>query len=267
MSAMTRQAGSGRESIEILGSGARDEQRESDTDSQPRAIPGRSDRAVGAKMLGTIRSGGWAMNDDAPTRPSEARATGQGDLEQHVREVDEAAPGVAPIVDAAVRDPAGEAASDVLQDVGDPLDVVMDQRAAMARAVELRDDESRSADERTRGAGVVERLAEARHVAKMALAERRRDNPKEGAWIDAEVGAQSLARRDDADPADLRARGAPAAAGDSSGRDEPAAWQGSADRVGPETGLETTSSSPRTTDELTSGPGLAGGTGGAGSQN
>jgi hypothetical protein len=207
------------------------------------------------------------MNDDVPRRPSQAGTTGGSDLEQHVREVDQAAPGVAPIVDAAVRDPAGETASDVLKDVQDPLDVVMDQRAAMARAVELRDDESLSADERERWAGVVERLAEARHVAKTALAERRRDNPREGAWIDAEVGAQSLARSDDRDPEDRQARGAPAAAGDSSGRDEPAAWQASAGRVGPETGIETTASSPRTTDQLTSGPGLAGGTGGAGSQN
>jgi hypothetical protein len=191
----------------------------------------------------------------------------RADRDTRVREVESAAPGVASIVEAAIRDPDAALRGDVLEGVDDPMDVVMDQRAAMARAVELRDDESLSPDERATWAGVVERLANARHVAKNALAERRRENPDEDTWMDAEFQSEVLARQDDDDPADLAARGAPAAPGQHSGRGEPAAWQDAHDRVGPEAGVGTTPSGPRATDQLTSGTGRAGGTGGAGSQN
>ncbi len=190
----------------------------------------------------------------------------RGDRETRVREVESAAPGVASIVEAAVRRPDSRGPDDVLMDVEDPMDVVSDQRAAMARAVELRDDEGLSPDERATWAAVVERLADARHAAKTMLAERRRENPDEDTWMDAAFQSEVLARRDDRDPDDLSARGAPAAPG-RSGRGEPAPWQDAHDRVGPETGPGTTASGPRTTDQLTSGTGRAGGTGGAGSQN
>lgn len=81
--------------------------------------------------------------------------------------------------------------------------------------------------------------------------------------MDAEFQSEVLSRARDGDPGDLEAHGARPAAGDHSGRGEPAAWQPAHDRVGP----ETTPSGAETTDQLTSGPGLAGGTGGQGSQN
>jgi hypothetical protein len=185
-------------------------------------------------------------------------------MESRAREVEAAAPGVAPIVEAALD---GRPDPSTAATIDDPMDVVADQRAAMVRALELRDDPSLDAVERSRWATVVERLAEARHEAKMLLAEQRRADPRMQTWMYAEFQAQMLARDDDADPADLEARGAPAAPGDHSGRGEPAAWQPAADGVGPETGAETTPSNGHLTDQLTSGPGLAGGTGGAGSEN
>ncbi len=196
---------------------------------------------------------------DGADQAAEGGAADAGRLEERVREVAEAAPGVAPIVEAAVLDTGTDPAID-------PLAVVADQRAAMARAIELRDDPSLPPEERQRWADAVERLAAARHDAKDALAERRRHDPTLETWTEAEARAREQARQDDADPDDRSARDA-TGTGMDSGRDEPAAWQPPAARVGPETGLDTTPSGPRTTDQLTSGPGLAGGTGGAGTQN
>jgi hypothetical protein len=209
---------------------------------------------------------GGKVLDDERTVPRAQENGAARSLEERVGEIDGVAPGVAPIVDAAIRNPEA-APTGVLDGVDDPLTVIMDQRAAMARAIELRDDESLDPTERERWAAVVARLAEARHEAKEALAERRRNDPSEDTWMDAEFQSQVLARRDDDDASDLEARGAPQAPGDHSGRGEPAAWQDPNVRVGPETGIGTAPSSPRQTDQLTSGPGLAGGTGGAGSQN
>jgi hypothetical protein len=188
-----------------------------------------------------------------------------GDLDERLGEIEQVAPAVAPIVEAAIRRP--DADGDVLAGVdGDLVDVVMDQRAAMVRAVELRDDPSLSEDERRRWATVVERLAEARHEAKRELADRRREDPTEEGWIDA-VHDREAARAADHDPNDLAAHGAPDAPGEHSGRGEPAPWQDASDRTAPEAGAATAGMGPRETDQLTSGPGLAGGTGGAGSQN
>ncbi|HEU4573006.1 MAG TPA: hypothetical protein VFR93_09990 [Candidatus Limnocylindrales bacterium] len=215
-----------------------------------------------------------AAPEQRPAAPEQAttRATEpNGNLAARLDEVTQAAPGVAPIVEAAVQSGAGTAAGSILDADVDPIEVVTDQRAAMVRAIELRDDPSLPAEERERWAVAVERLAVARHEAKRALAERRRDDPTEASWVDAhsvaELAAQDAARADDRDPDGLDARGAPPAPGEDSGRGEPAAGQAAADRVGPETGAGTTASDPRLTDQLTSGPGLAGGTGGAGSQN
>jgi hypothetical protein len=204
------------------------------------------------------------MQTNGSTTPSErdGRPDGTSSAER-VREIEAAAPGVATIVEAAVRG-GGEGS---IVGSADPLEVVTDQRAAMIRALDLRDDPSLSTAERARWATVVERLAEARHEAKSLLAEQRRADPRMEASSSAEFQAQMLAREDDRDPADLDARGAPPARGDHSGPDEPAPWQDAHGRVGPETGAETTPSSPQATDQLTSGPGLAGGTGGAGSEN
>jgi hypothetical protein len=203
--------------------------------------------------------------------PAAAAAVGRveatdGSLESRLDEVERAAPGVAPIVAAAVRDGA-PAAEDALVGVDDPMDVVIDQREAMARAVELRDDESLPADERARWSAAVEQLALARRQAKDALADRRRADPSEQSWMDAAFQAEVAAETADHDPANLEARGAPSAPGQHSGREEPAPWQPAHDRVGPESGPATTPSNPENTDQLTSGPGLAGGTGGQGSQN
>jgi hypothetical protein len=209
---------------------------------------------------------GGNVLEDQPTTPRASDTGGGANLAERVEEIEAVAPGVAPIVDAAIRNPGAEPAA-VLDGIEDPLVVVMEQRAAMARAIELREDESLDPSERERWAAVVVRLAAARHEAKEALAERRRNDPSEETWMDAEFQAQVLSRDDDHDASDVEARGAPAAPGDHSGRDEPAAWQEPNERIGPETGLGTAPSSPRRTDQLTSGPGLAGGTGGAGSQN
>jgi hypothetical protein len=189
-----------------------------------------------------------------------------GTLQSRLDEVERAAPRVAPIVDAAVRG-GGAARADVLGAIDDPMDVVIDQREAMARAIELRDDESLPADERIRWAAAVEQLALARRQAKDALAGRRRDDPTEQSWMDAEFQAEMLAEIHDDDPEDLEARGAPEAPGEHSGRGEPAPWQPAHDRVGPEAEPATTPSSAEKTDQLTSGTGLAGGTGGQGSEN
>lgn len=210
---------------------------------------------------------GDPRNDATNGGPSGGKGAPGDDFEDRVREVESAAPGVAPIVEAAIHTPGTAPTGTVLGQVDDPLDVVTDQRAAMARAVELRDDEHLPAEERSHWADVVERLAVARHEAKNALAERRRENLDEETWMDTGFQSQMLAREDDQDPEDRVARGAPSAPGEHSGRDEPAPWQDAAQRVGPETGAGTTPSSPRDTDQLTSGPGMAGGTGGAGSQN
>jgi hypothetical protein len=188
-----------------------------------------------------------------------------GGLDARLREIESAAPAVAPIVEAAVRNPDDAPRDGVLNAANDPLDVVLDQREAMARAVEMRDDPSLSEEERAGWGAAVEQLARARHEAKEALADRRRENPDEETW--SEVQAESIARARDGDPDDRFARGAPAAPGDDSGRDEPSAWQRAHDRVGSETGAETTPSDVEVTDQLTSGPGLAGGTGGAGTEN
>lgn len=196
-----------------------------------------------------------------------AGGTGRGELEDRLHEIESVAPAVAPIVEAAVRDP-GAPAGPLLDSVDDPLDVVIDQRAAMARAIELRDDPSIPPEERAGWTAAVERLAQVRRDAKDALAERRRDDAAEDAWIDAGfAAARDAARADDRDPDDRFARNAPPAPGEDSGRGEPAAWQRSFDRVGPETGPRTTPSGVDTTDQLTRGPGLAGGTGGAGTEN
>jgi hypothetical protein len=196
-------------------------------------------------------------------RPDRDRPLEGTAIAERAREIEAAAPGVATIVEAAVR---GRPDRTALGSA-DPLEVVTDQRAAMVRAIELRDDPNVPEVERARWARVVERLAEARHEAKSMLAERRRDDPDEKTWMYAEFQSQMLAREADDDALDLTARGAPSAPGEHSGRGEPAAWQDAHDRTGPETGPATTPSGPATTDQLTSGPGLAGGTGGAGSEN
>lgn len=204
---------------------------------------------------------------DANTSHDPARRDDRGtaaSMQSRARDLEAAAPGVAPIVEAAL---GGRGDASPVATIADPMDVVADQRAAMVRALELRDDASLDGAERSRWARVVERLAEARHEAKTLLAEQRRADPSMQTWMYAEFQAQMLAREDDADPADLDARGAAPAPGDHSGRREPAAWQAADDRVGPETGAQTTPSNGHDTDQLTSGPGLAGGTGGAGSQN
>lgn len=146
----------------------------------------------------------------------------------------------------------------------EPFDVVVDQREAMVRAIELRDDLSLSPELRMAWSEVVDRLARLRHEAKAELAERRRRDPDEPAWGHPDLQARLVAERTDgALGRDLEGADESLA----SGGGQPAPWQPEAERVGPETGPETTPSGPRTTDQLTSGPGMAGGTGGAGSQN
>ena len=129
-------------------------------------------------------------------------------LEARLEEIERAAPGVAPIVESAVHDP-GSSANDVGGRMEDPMKVVLDQREAMARAIELRDDESLPADERARWANAVEHLALARREAKTELAERRLEDPTEETWMDAGFQSEMEARARDRDPGDLDARGAP----------------------------------------------------------
>ncbi len=155
--------------------------------------------------------------------------------------------------------------------VGNPMDVVLDQRDAMARSVELRDDPERSEAERRVWAIVVERLAVARRRAKRVLADRRRQDPSEETWMDAQFQAAVLERRAGTAAIDPRAANA-AANGAASGdvatpAGRPAPWQPAHDRVGSETGPGTTPMGPAETEQLVSGPGLAGGTGGTGATN
>jgi hypothetical protein len=189
----------------------------------------------------------------------------------------------------------------------DPREVVLDQRDAMALAVQLRDDATRSEGVRGVWAVVVERLALARREAKAAILERRREDDSDESWRDARLQAEMTRRQSESEmrgaalehadsesnknttfgPAGMgapdrepAAAASPApvasahpdavvspreAAERSAG--EPARWQPEHDQVGPETGPATTPSSTKTTEQLVRGTGIAGGTGGAGSQN
>jgi hypothetical protein len=176
----------------------------------------------------------------------------------------------------------------------DPREVVLDQRDAMARAVELRDDASASEGVRDVWAVVVERLGLLRREAKAAILERRRDDETDESWRDAQIQAEVLRRQSEAELRDAAAEHGDAETG-TSDRDagptpapaassrpdapvspreaaeraagEPAPWQPEHARVGSESGPATTPSSTSTTEQLVRGPGMAGGTGGAGSQN
>ena len=96
----------------------------------------------------------------------------------------------------------------------DPLDVVLDQRDAMARAVQLRDDPDRSDGERAVWSIVVERLAELRRSAKEELADRRRRDPSEETRTEAELQRSVLARREATAERDAAVAGTPAAGDD-----------------------------------------------------
>jgi hypothetical protein len=146
--------------------------------------------------------------------------------------------------------------------VTDPVDVVLDQREAMAQAIELREDNTLTPALREVWAVVVDRLALARREAKDAIAERRRADPAADLMV-AELHAEEVARTRDGDPDDKSVRGGHEdAPGAGSGRDEPAPWQPEQPTGPSQEGAGTTPSSARTTNQLVSGPGMAGGTGG-----
>jgi len=143
----------------------------------------------------------------------------------------------------------------------DPIEVVLDQREAMVRAIELREDDELTPALREVWAVVVDRLALARREAKETIAERRRADPAEDLMV-AELRAEEIARTNDGDPDDRLVRGGHEdAPGAGSGRDEPAPWQPEHPTIPSQDGVGPTPSSARTTDQLVSGPGMAGGTG------
>lgn len=218
-------------------------------------------------------------------------------LEQQVRDIQQASGGLRELFDAIIDEidaertersggARNESATVALPGTlaGEPQDIVVHQREAMVRAVALRDDPDQPEAARLLWTEVVERLADARHEAKTELARIRKEDPTEPGWIELEAMSRDEARAHDRE----REAGVAAASGgdvlDSegelgranvkferddvrSGADEPAPWQPSNERVGPEAGPATTPSNAATTDQLTSGPGMAGGTGGAGSEN
>lgn len=130
-------------------------------------------------------------------------------LERDAREVSSDSGGLAPLFEALVGEAAierrGRAAGgepDISLELpdridGDPLDVVFDQRDAMVRAIDLRDDTDRSDGERIVWSVVVERLATMRHGAKEELADRRRHDPDEETQMDVSFQRAALARQEE----------------------------------------------------------------------
>ncbi|HYM84013.1 MAG TPA: hypothetical protein VEY67_07675 [Candidatus Dormibacteraeota bacterium] len=148
----------------------------------------------------------------------------------------------------------------------EPQDVIVDQREAMARAVVYRDDASRPEPERQVWGAVVERLARARRTAKDAMAERRRADPTLETF-DELIAAQEAAEQADDAFADVAVRDDPGETpGSDSGRNEPAAWQDGPAYPG-DREQRAQPADAETTEPLVEGTGMAGGTGGAGSQN
>jgi hypothetical protein len=99
-----------------------------------------------------------------------------------VATIAEAAPDLAPLIDTAVSEAVGapsaraEAAASSLT-TGHPDAIVVQQRDAMALAVDFRDDPRRPPQERAVWAHVVENLAVARRQAKETLGRKRRRDP------------------------------------------------------------------------------------------
>jgi hypothetical protein len=220
-------------------------------------------------------------------------------LEDQVREIQQASGGLRELFESIIdeieeerggRSPGGVRNESGVVDMpdrltGEPQDIVVHQREAMVRAVALRDDPDQPEVVRELWAEVVKRLADARHAAKEELARTRREDPSLPGWMELEALSRDEARSHDRErqkdgtaagggPDVLESEGELGRAGVKferddiqSGADEPAPWQPEHATVGPESGPRTTPMNVAVTDQLTSGPGMAGGTGGAGSQN
>jgi hypothetical protein len=136
------------------------------------------------------------MDEHQAQAPGPIRSETDG-IRSGIATITEAAPDLAPLIDTAVSEaigtssPRAEAAASSLT-TGHPDAIVVQQRDAMALAVDFRDDPGRPPQERAVWAHVVENLAAARREAKETLGRKRRRDPRRS-LVDDAVGAKDRA--------------------------------------------------------------------------